>query len=186
LRVLTFGLVLTGACLAWVSYEVGRFPYGVSNVLTITTAAFVAAAVWRVGVRSHALLARPLGRATGAAVLSALAALAGVLVMLIPGHCPGTTGTGRCSSSEVATWGMVFGLSTALNLFVAAVTLAVCRWIWRVMRDGVCEVRETVPACRRWFSSPADRDSQGAEERTTPKTGVRAVTGRRAAGRSRT
>ncbi|GAA2404344.1 hypothetical protein GCM10010191_10090 [Actinomadura vinacea] len=139
-----------GAALAGISLGLlvlqygGTLRLGIADVLAAGAAGMAAAAVVRLTVRLHRRWKKTIGRFTAAAALCSLAVVAGMLVVMIPGECPGGLfSTGRCGVREAAAWGQVAGLAAVVNFGIAGLTLAFVRIVRRlaravrgVLRDG--------------------------------------------------
>lgn len=144
-------IALLGVALAGVSIgllflqygdQYGKYlKFGVEDVVIACSVGIVAAAIVRFTVLLHRRLKPLIGRVTAAAALCALAGIAGALVTLVPGECPGGLfETGRCGVREAAAWGQVAGLAAVLNFGIAGIGLL----IWRLLKALARGVRDVV------------------------------------------
>jgi hypothetical protein len=136
--VASLGAALTASSLGLLVFGYGGdLHLGAGDLLAAGAAGIVAATIVRLTVRLHRRWKKAVGRFTAAAALCALAAIAGALVVMIPGECPGGLfSTGRCGVKEAAAWGQVAGLATVVNFVLVGLTLAVFRGVRDVVRDG--------------------------------------------------
>ncbi|MBC6458088.1 hypothetical protein [Actinomadura sp. HBU206391] len=146
--VVALGGALAGVSLGLLVLQYGEaLRLGFADVLIAGAAGMAAASAVRATARLHRHWKRTVGRFTAAAALCALAALAGALVVMIPGECPGGLfSTGRCGVREAAAWGQVAGLAAVVNFGVAGLTLwfvrlarALSRTVREVIRDGTAQ-----------------------------------------------
>lgn len=175
--VLALGTVLAGASLGMLTLQYGSLHVGTADLLTAWAAGLTAGLVVRLVVRLHRRWKQAVGRFTAAAALCAIAALAGALVVMVPGHCPGgLPWAGRCGVKEAAEWGQVAGLATVLNFMLAGLGLAIFRTVRSVTRDGCAQgvlwFKALVRVWRtRVLKRPvqAVRPKQKAKGRPTPR-----------------
>ncbi|MEV5709698.1 hypothetical protein [Actinoallomurus sp. NPDC052274] len=178
-------IVLLGVALAAVSLGLLRFEYGgrvhfgTVDLLVVAAAGIAAAMAVRATVRLHRRWKRTVGRFTAAAVLCAVAAVVGALVVLIPSACPGELGTSRCSARQAANWGEAAGLAMLLNFLIAGLVLALVRGTRDLARDGTSQSLTWIRALRDRFgkrsargakaSGGRSRDPQQPKGRPTPR-----------------
>lgn len=176
-------VVLLGAVLAAGSVGLlllgGARPAGLGagDVLSASVAGVVVAVIIRVATRLHRRWRPVIGGFTAAALLCALAALAGALVMLLPSECPGAMFTqGRCGIKDAAAWGNVAGLATALNFAAAGLFLMLLRLVRGLVRGGATQIMtwtRTVKGVRHRDAGrrtrPAPRGPQDPKGRPTPR-----------------
>ncbi|MEO3826344.1 hypothetical protein [Actinomadura sp. B10D3] len=143
----------------------GPFRAGIPELVTACAAGFVAAAVIRVNVRVHRRWKLTLGRFTAAAALCAVSAVAGALVVLVPGECPGDKfAAGRCGVRESSTWGMAAGLGAVVNFSLAGFALGLYRSVRDVLLDGSAQAVDGLRALKRIRRERAGR-SRGKRPR---------------------
>ena len=140
------------------------------DLLALAAAGLVAAVVVRVTVRLHRRWKDALGRLTAAAALCAVAAMAGGLIALIPGQCPGQLlSTGRCDLAQAASWGQAAGLTAVLNFLIIGLALAAYRGVRNVVRDARRQSTSAVRSLR---------------DMRRPRAGAEASRRKRSAGRA--
>ncbi|GAA1832444.1 hypothetical protein [Actinomadura chokoriensis] len=169
--VLSLGAVLSVCSLVLLVLRYpGALRFTVEDVTTALAAGVAAAAVVRLNVRLHRRWKPKIGRFTAAAALCAIAALAGMAVIMVPGQCPGTPGgTGRCGLREAAAWGQVASLAAVVNFGLAGITLGLYRGLRGVLRD-VCELgAEGLRTLRRPRRRHAGRAGGGPRHPGEPK-----------------
>ncbi|WP_433183118.1 hypothetical protein [Actinoallomurus sp. CA-150999] len=166
-------IVLLGLGLAGVSLGLFRLEYGgklhlgTADLPAVAAAGIAAAAAIRATVRLHRRWKKTVGRFTATAVLCAIAAIVGMLIVMIPSACPGELGTSRCSVRQAATWGEAAGLATLVNFIIAGLVLAVVRGSRDLARDGTSQSLVWIKALRRRL----DRRSPERARRTRASGG---------------
>lgn len=169
--VLSLGAVLSVCSLGLLVLQYPGVLRFTAGDLTVAFAAGVAAAaVVRLNVRLHRRWKRTVGRFTAAAALCAVAAMAGMAVVMIPGQCPGTLGgTGRCGVREAAAWGQVAGLAAVVNFGLAGISLGLYRGVRGVLRDVSELGAEGLRALRRPRRGRTGRAGGGPRHPGEPK-----------------
>jgi hypothetical protein len=178
--VASLGFALSGVSVGLMVYgSQGEIRFSVSDLVIAYAAGVTVAMVIRVTLVLHRRWARTVGRYTAGAALCAIAAIVGVLVVLIPADCPGggPFATGRCDAREATSWGLVAGLASIVNLGTVGVALAATRFVRGVAVDGSAQAVITAKALRKmWRRRVTDRLSsdkaarrEGAKGRPTPR-----------------
>ncbi|TDC44457.1 hypothetical protein E1281_33900 [Actinomadura sp. KC345] len=172
------GAILAGVSIGMLFVQYGEqhgehLKFGVADVVSAGAAGIVAAAIIRLNVLLHRRWKRTIGRFTAAAALCAVAAVAGVLVVLIPSECPGGLfTTGRCGVREAAAWGQVAGLLALVNFGLAGMSLlfwrlvrALARGVRDVVRDGTLQGVSWARALKRVVKHRSFRRTEDGTER---------------------
>jgi hypothetical protein len=174
--VLLLGAGLAAASVGLLLYGgAARAGFGSADLLGAGVAGVVVAALVRVAIRMHRRWSPVVGGITAAVLLCALASLAGALIVLIPGECPGAmVPEGRCGIKDAASWGEVAGLATLLNFTAAGLFLMVFRGARSTVRGGAAATvrwaRRLKTVRRHGAGRPAPpRGPQDPKGRPTPK-----------------